>query len=107
MDLAAVLALILALKPVIHTAIHAKGGDLDDGGANEIRSSHIFVEHIDVQVVADVLDGDLDGLVPLGRLARVLHDFGLEGLVAASDLAKGVHFAEEVRVALEFGLDDG
>lgn len=106
-DRASLLSFELNVEPLVHAAVHTQRGELDRSGANLIGSSHVLVHDINVEVVTDILDHDVESLVPLGHLACVLHHFGLELLVARLQLAEGVHLAEEVGVAGELGLDHG
>ena len=58
-----------------------------------------------MEIVTDVLDINVEGLVPNGGLASAILDIGLELLLARRDLDVGVHLADEIRVAGELSLN--
>jgi len=58
-----------------------------------------------VEIVTDVLDINVEGLVPNGGLASAILDVGLELLLARRDLDVGVHLAEGLRITRQSRLD--
>ena len=66
----------------------------------------VFIEYFDEHVIANILDLDVESLVPFRCFSRVLLHKRLECLLTVVDHAEGVHFAEELGVAGETGLDD-
>ena len=71
----------------------------------QIGGGHVLVKHLHHDVVADVFDLEVEGLVPLRGLAGALEGSGAELLHARLEDAVGVHLAEELRVAGESRLD--
>ena len=106
MDSARLLAFILDVVPLINAAIDTEGGKLDRGRSNQITSGDILIQHLQVQIITDVLYVNVNCFVPLGKLACALEHFGLKSLVACAQLTEGVHLGEHLCVACQFSLDD-
>lgn len=106
MDLAALFSLVLNGEPLIDSSAHGKGRDLDGGFTNQVTSGNIFVENLDNHVVSNVLDVNVEGLVPLWRFTRTLEHVGLILLLASRDDAVGIHFTEELSITSELRFDN-
>lgn len=85
------LTLVLKIEPLVHATVHAEARNLHNNGADQVTCGHILVHDFDVNIVTDVLDVNVDGLVPLRKLTGALEHLGLEILVACHNLAEGVH----------------
>jgi len=107
MDLASSLTLISNREPLIQASGNADRGQLHLAGTNSVVGSNIFIEDFDGHVVSDVLDIDFEHLVPLRGLACVLLHLGLVALLSVLNDTEGVHLAEELSVASEFGFHYG
>ena len=99
MDLTGRLALVSNLEPFVDTVVDAEGGELDGGDTDNVVAANILVVHLDRQIITDVLDINVEGLVPDGGLASSVLDVSLEVLLARNDLYVGVHLSEGLHVA--------
>jgi len=68
---------------------------------------NILVHDCQPQVVSNILDIDVERLVPLGGLASTLMRLGASLEIATMDLHPGVHLGPEVGVAGQLCLLDG
>ena len=59
-----------------------------------------------LHIIANVLDVDVEDLLPLGSLAGTLESASAQFLLASLDLDPGVHFAKPLCVAGQCGLND-
>jgi len=107
MHLASRLTLISNREPLIQASLDAEGRQLHLAGTDGVVGSNIFIEHFDAHVVSDVLDVDFEHLVPLRVLACAVLHLGLVALLSVLNDTEGVHLAEELSVASEFGFHYG
>ena len=93
-NLARRFATVSNLEPLIDTLSDTEGGQLEGGLTNLVIRAGILVEHFDVNIVTDVLDINVEGLVPDGGLTcTILHE-RLEVLLTGRDLTVRVHLTE-------------
>ena len=76
------------------------------GFTNEVTRCDILIEDLNIQVITDILDIDIDGLIPLGLLALIVGSFGANSLIACVDDDVGVHLAERFGIALQRRFND-
>ena len=93
------------LVPVINASVDAECGKFDRCLTNFVVRAGVFVKDSDREVVTDVLDVDIEGLVPDWRLASSVLDSRLEILLASRNFTIGVHLAEGLRVTSQSRLD--
>ena len=106
-DLAALLSVVLDHEPVVEAAGDGERAELDRGLANEVALAGVFVQHLDVHVVADVLDvNDEHFSVPVGLLASLAAGLGADALHAGVEETVDIHLSEGLGVAGEARLED-
>ena len=93
------------LEPLIDSIVYAEGGKFDGSLTNFFIRGNILVHHLDGQIITNILDVEIEGLVPDGLLACSVLDVGLELLLAGADLNIGVHLTESLRVTRQACLD--
>jgi len=106
MDRARLFALEADVVPLVESSVDTESRELDGSLTDEVRGSDIFIPALDFHVVTDVLDVNVEHLVPFRGLASTLHSLGLELLHACLNRDVWVHFGEEFGVSSESGLDD-
>lgn len=99
MDLTSLLASVSDLEPLVDAGTDAEGRKLEGSLANLVVGSNILVEDFESNVVANVLDVDIEGLIPNWRLACAVLHRGLECLLTRADLHVRVHLSKCLRVA--------
>ena len=75
-------------------------------GTYEVGGGDILIHDLDHEVVANVLDVDVEDLVPLGGLAAALDRPRLELLLASFQNHERVHLRKEFRVARQTSFDN-
>jgi len=98
-DLTSSLASVSDSEPLVHTVADTKSGELEGDFADNVISADILVVNLDGHIVTDVLDIDIESLIPDWRLASALLGLRPELLLARSDLDVRVHLAEGLRIA--------
>ena len=93
MDRARLFALEADVVPLVESSVDTESRELDGSLTDEVRGSDILVPALDFHVVTDVLDVNVEHLVPLRGLASTLHSLGLELLHASLNRDVWVHFA--------------
>ena len=72
----------------------------------KVRGSHILVHDSHRNIVTDVLDVNIEDLVPSGLLTTALNRARPELLLSSLDRHVWVHLAEELSVSRQASLDD-
>ena len=72
----------------------------------KIRGSHILVHDSHRNIVTNVLDVNIEDLVPCGLLTTALNRARPELLLSSLDRHVWVHLAEELSVSRQASLDD-
>ena len=94
MDFASGFTFEVDLIPLINTPLNAQGAQLDLSLSNHVVLANIFVHNLYSQIIADVLNVDVEALIPLGFFAGFFLDSGLELLLSDLDDAVGVHLVD-------------
>lgn len=105
-DLTRLLALVVDRKPFIDTSIDAKSWDFDCARSYLLTAHCVFIEYNYLHIIANVLDVDVEDLVPLGSLACTPERECAQFLLSSLDLSPGVHFGEPLCVAGQLSLDN-
>ena len=99
MNLARASTSVSDLEPIIDSVVCTKGGKFYDSDTNLIIRAGILVVNLQLHIVADILDIDLECLIPHGSLACAILRSGFEVLLASLYFDIGVHLAEGLRIA--------
>ena len=105
MDLTSLLSFEANLEPLINAVSDAKSRQFHSGLADNIIIDNILFHDLDGQIVTNVLDIDLEGLIPNWGLASAVLGVGLELLLTSRDFAVWVHLTECLCVTCQFGLN--
>ena len=105
MDFASGFTFEVDFVPLIKTSIDAERAQLDLSLSNHVVLANIFVHNLYSQIIADVLNVDVEALIPLGFFAGFFLYSSLEFLLSDLDDAVGVHLVG-IGVAGEAGLND-
>jgi len=97
---------VLHSVPLIKVARLTQGAEFDGGLGHEVTRGEIFVVDDHFQVVAHILHINVKGLVPAGRLARILHRSSSKLLHAGRQNHIRVHFGPEIGVSGQASLNN-
>ena len=104
MEVTRLLALVVNREPFINSVNNAQGRGLDVGLTNHVIAFHAFVEGFNDHVVADILDIDVESVVPLWVLSFLY--MSLEYIHPVHDLDVGIHFRKGRSVSGKASLYD-
>ena len=71
-QLAWLLTLVIDREPIVEATIDTQRAKFDYRLADEVARGHVFVEHRNIHIIANVLHIDVEHLVPLGGFASAL-----------------------------------
>ena len=74
---------------------------------NNVVGADVLIVHLKGNVVANILDINVESLVPDGGLSGTVLCLGLELLLASRNLDVRIHLAEGLRIARQSSLDHG
>ena len=107
MNLTGCLATIGDSKPLVHTVADTQSRQLELDFTNNIVSADILIVDLESNVVANILNINVESLVPDGGLSCTVLCLGFELLLACRNLDVRVHLAEGFRIACQSSLDHG
>ena len=82
MNLTRLLALEMDGEPFINSVSDTKTGKFERSLANQIACSDIFIQNLDFKIIADILDVEVESLLPSWGLSGALERSGAELLHA-------------------------
>ncbi len=96
---------MLNFEPLINAIAHAKRRKFDSIFANDFRAGDIFIEDLQMEVVANVLNVNVHALVPFRSFTLILGRFSSDTLFASIDDHIRVHLAKSLCISSEFGIN--
>ena len=106
MNLARLLALEMDREPFIDSVSDAETGKFERSLANQIACSDIFVQNLDFKIIADILDVEVESLLPSWGLSSALESSSTELLHARLHHTVRIHLTEELSVSSQTSLDN-
>ena len=98
-------ASVLNGEPLVDSGAYTQGGQLDRGFADQVAGGYIFIEDLDCHVITDILDVELESLLPARGLTSTLESTSSELLHTTLKDAVRVHLTEELSISCKLGLD--